>query len=70
MQQCLQNDSCCVTIHSERHEMVFDPVEASTPPHQATPPVAAPPSLLPAVQTEMQPTWVIKLEQDFVKIEQ
>ncbi len=49
--------------------MIFNPVEASTPPHQATPPVAAPPSPPPALQTEMRPAWVIKLEQDLVKIE-
>ncbi len=49
--------------------MIFDPVEASTPPCQATPPVAAPPSP-PPVTIEMRPTWVIKLEQDLVKIQQ
>jgi len=49
--------------------MIFNPVEASTPPHQATPPVAAPPSPPPALQTEMHPVWVIELEQDLVKIE-
>src|SRR6266545_4217096 len=32
MRQHLQNESHCVTFHSERHEMIFDPVDASTPP--------------------------------------
>ncbi len=53
MQQHLRGDSRRVTIQSERHEMIFNPVEASTPPCQATPPVTAPPSPPPAVQTEM-----------------
>ena len=70
MQRCLHGDSRHVTIQSERHEMVFDPIEASTPPRQATPPVAALPSPPPAVQTETRPAWVIKLEQDLVEIEQ
>ncbi len=47
--------------------MIFDPVEASTRPRQATPPVAAPPSPPPAT-TEMRPAWVIKLEQDLADI--
>ncbi len=55
MQRCLHGDSRHVTIQSERHEMVFDPIEASTPPRQATPPVAALPSPPPAVQTETRP---------------
>src|SRR6266545_2469662 len=50
--------------------MVFNPVEASTPPRQATPPVTTLPSPPPATQTEMRPAWVIKLEQDLVEIEQ
>jgi len=49
--------------------MIFDPVEASTPPRQATPPVTTLPSPPPATQTEMRPAWVIKLEQDLVEIE-
>ena len=49
--------------------MVFEPVKASTPPCQATPPVTALPSPPPAVQEETQPAWVIKLEQDLVEIE-
>ena len=49
--------------------MIFDPVEASTPPRQTTPPVAAPPSPPLATQTETRSTWVIKLEQDLVEIE-
>ncbi len=69
MQRHLHNDSHRVTIRSERHEMVFDPVEASTPPRVTTPPVAAPPSPPPALQTETRPAWVIKLEQDLVEIE-
>src|SRR6266545_2193666 len=69
MQRHLCNDNHCVTIRSERHEMVFDPVEASTPPQVTTPPVAAPPSPPPALQTEMHPAWVIKLKQDLVEIE-
>ena len=48
--------------------MVFDPIEASTPPRQTTP-VATPPSPSPAIQTEMRPAWVIKLEQNLVEIE-
>ena len=48
--------------------MIFNPVEASTPPHQATPPVIAPPSPPPATQTETRPAWIIKLEQDLVEI--
>src|SRR6266545_1927612 len=67
MQQHLQSESHRVTFHSERHEMIFDPVEASTRPRQATPPVAAPPSPPPAT-TEMRPAWVIKLEQDLADI--
>ncbi len=50
--------------------MIFDPVKASTPPRQATPSVTTPPSPPPATQTETQPAWIIKLEQDLVKIEQ
>src|SRR6266540_4556064 len=69
MQQHLCNDNHCVTIRSERHEMVFDPVKASTPPRVTTPPVATPPLPPPALQTEMCPVWVIKLEQDLVEIE-
>src|SRR6266545_7521784 len=67
MQRHLQNESHRVTFHSERHEMIFDPVKASTPPHQATPPVASPPSPPPAI-TETRPTWVMKLEQDLAEI--
>src|SRR6266540_7464151 len=70
MQCHLRNESHRVTFQSERHEMIFNPVEASTPPRQATPPVAAPPSPPPATQTETRPAWVIKLEQDLVDIEQ
>src|SRR6266545_2537753 len=69
MQRHLQNDSRRITIRSERHEMVFDSVEASTPACQATPPVATPPLPPPAIQTETRPAWVIKLEQDLVEIE-
>src|SRR6266545_1368069 len=69
MQRHLQSESHRVTFHSERHEMIFDPVEASTPPRQATPPVAAPPSP-PAAATETRPTWVMKLEQDLAEIAQ
>src|SRR6266511_3057160 len=47
--------------------MIFDPVKASTPPHQATPPVASPPSPPPAT-TETRPAWVMKLEQDLAEI--
>src|SRR6266511_2197987 len=46
--------------------MIFDPVEAATPPCQATP---TPPSPPPAT-TETRPAWVIKLEQDLVEIAQ
>src|SRR6266545_6208851 len=46
--------------------MIFDPVEAATPPCQATP---TPPSPPPAA-TETRPAWVIKLEQDLVEIAQ
>ena len=66
MRRHLQSESHCVTFRSERHEMIFDPVEASTPP-QATPPVAALPSPPPAT-TETRPTRVIKLEQDLADI--
>src|SRR6266545_8105366 len=48
MRQHLQSESHRVTFRSERHEMIFDPIEASTAPHQATPPVAALPSPPPA----------------------
>src|SRR6266545_7390184 len=48
--------------------MIFDPVEASTPPHQATPPVATPPSPPPATKKKTRPTWVIKLKKDLVEI--
>src|SRR6266545_5982126 len=65
MQQHLENRR--VTYRSERHEVVFDAVEASTPPRQATPPVTAPLSLPPATP-ETRPTWVIKLEQDLADI--
>ena len=47
--------------------MIFNPVKASTPPHQATPSVTTPPSPPPAT-TETRPAWVIKLEQDPVDI--
>src|SRR6266545_135144 len=52
----------CVTYRSERHEVVFDPVETSTPP-------VAPPPTQPAAP-ETRPTWVIKLEQDLAAIQQ
>ncbi len=67
MRRHLQSESHRVTFRSERHEMILDPVEASTPPRQATPPVATPPSPPPAT-TETRPTWVIKLEQDLAEI--
>src|SRR6266511_412138 len=51
-----------VTYRSERHEIVFDPVETSTPP------VVNPPT--PATATETRPAWVIKLEQDLAAIQQ
>src|SRR6266511_3184804 len=51
-----------VTYRSERHEVVFDPVETSTPP-------VAPPPTQPAAP-ETRPTWVIKLEQDLAAIQQ
>src|SRR6266511_6432462 len=69
MRRHLQSESHRVTFRSERHEMILDPVEASTPPRQATPPVATPPSPPPAT-TETRPTWVIKLEQDLAEIAQ
>src|SRR6266540_2393011 len=53
-----------VTYRSERHEVVFDPVETSTPP------VAVPPTPQPATATETRPAWVIKLEQDLAAIQQ
>ena len=52
-----------VIYRSKRHEVVFNTVETSSPPHQATP---TPPSPPPA--TETRPAWVIKLEQDLVEI--
>ncbi len=51
-----------VTYRSERHEVVFDPVETSTPP--VTPPPTQP------AAPETRPTWVIKLEQDLAAIQQ
>ncbi len=48
MQRRLHSKSHRVTFRSERPEMIFDPVEASTPPCQATPPVTAPPLPPPA----------------------
>src|SRR6266545_3855344 len=55
MRQHLENRR--VTYRSERHEVVFDAVETSPPPCQATP---IPPSPPPAI-TETRPTWVMKL---------
>jgi len=69
MQWHLCNDSHRVTIRSERHEMVFNPIEASTSPQVTTPPVATPPLPPLAVQTKTRPAWIIKLEQDLVEIE-
>src|SRR6266542_3213413 len=63
MRQHLENRR--VTYRSERHEVVFDAVKASSPPRQATP---TPPSPPPAT-TETRPAWVIKLEQDLAAIQ-
>src|SRR6266542_5845873 len=62
MRQHLENRR--VTYRSERHEVVFDAVKASSPPRQATP---TPPSPPPAT-TETRPAWVMKLEQDLAEI--
>ena len=64
MQQHLEEDRYRVTYRSERHEVVFDPVETSTPP------VVAPSTPTPATATETRPAWVIKLEQDLAAIQQ
>src|SRR6266542_2589470 len=63
MQRHLEEDRYRVTYRSERHEVVFDPVETSTPP------VVAPSTPTPAA-TETRPAWVIKLEQDLAAIQQ
>ena len=63
MQRHLEEDRYRVTYRSERHEVVFDPVETSTPP------VVAPTTPTPAA-TETRPAWVIKLEQDLAAIQQ
>jgi len=70
MEWCLCNNNHQITITSERHEMVFNSVEASTPPQVATPPVATLLSPPPALQTETCSAWIIKLEQDLVEMEQ
>src|SRR6266511_2134221 len=62
MQRHLEEDHYRVTYRSERHEVVFDPVETSTPP------VVNPPT--PTAATETRPAWVIKLEQDLAAIQQ
>src|SRR6266511_3903684 len=64
MQRHLEEDRYRVTYRSERHEVVFDPVETSTPP------VVAPSTPTPAAATETRPAWVIKLEQDLAAIQQ
>src|SRR6266545_3821016 len=64
MQRHLEEDRYRVTYRSERHEVVFDPVETSTPP------VVAPSTPTPATATETRPAWVIKLEQDLAAIQQ
>src|SRR6266508_3845803 len=64
MQRHLEEDRYRVTYRSERHEVVCDPVETSTPP------VVAPPTPQPAAATETRPAWVIKLEQDLAAIQQ
>src|SRR6266511_3119209 len=64
MQRHLEDDRYRVTYRSERHEVVFDPVETSTPP------VVAPSTPTPAPATETRPAWVIKLEHDLAAIQQ
>ncbi len=69
MQQQLSQGNYCVTLQGHQYEMVFDPIEASTPPRIATPPVTVPPTPPPAQQTNMCPTWEIQLEREIAKIE-
>src|SRR6266540_2639191 len=66
MQRHLEENRYMVTYtgRSERHKVVFNPVETSTPP------VVAPPTPQPTAATEMRSAWVIKLEQDLAAIQQ